>query len=240
MRPLRTSLPMRLGEWPLLLKLVNGALRERVNELRAPLADALSSVAKRLDKYGLGAFDSADARAREEAVAKTLGLSLDLLSVEYRARLNELAVFPEDVTIPVPTVELLWQQTAALDEIDTEDLLQRLFRLSLLLELDLAERTVRLHDVIRTWLRREIGPVRVAELDGALVAGYRARCGGAWHALPDDGYALSICHPICARSTRPPGASCCSTRAGWRTSSPRSAPLRWWLTTRPRTRTTCA
>ena len=105
-------------------------------------------------------------------------------------RLNELAVFPEDVSIPVQTVELLWQQTAALDEIDTEDLLQRLFRLSLLLELDLAERTARLHDVVRTWLRREIGPVRVAELDGALVAGYRARCGGAWHAVPDDGYVL--------------------------------------------------
>ena len=63
-------------------------------------------------------------------------------------------------------------------------------RLSLLLELDLAERTARLHDVIRTWLRREMGAPRLAGLDGALVAGYRARCGGAWHHLPDDGYAL--------------------------------------------------
>ena len=105
-------------------------------------------------------------------------------------RLNELAVFPEDVSIPLQTVELLWQQTAALDEIDSEDLLQRLFRLSLLLDLDLAERTVRLHDVVRTWLRREVGAARLAELDGALVAGYRDRCGGAWHKLPDDGYAL--------------------------------------------------
>ena len=150
-------LAARLGEWPLLLKLVNGALRERVNRLSAPLTDALSYIEKRLDKHGLAAFDAADARAREEAVAKTLGLSLDLLPAEDRERLNELAVFPEDVSIPVQTVELLWQQTAALDEIDTEDLLQRLFRLSLLLELDLAERTLRLHDVVRTWLRREMG-----------------------------------------------------------------------------------
>ena len=73
---------------------------------------------------------------------------------------------------------------SAADEIDTEDLLQRLFRLSLLLKLDLAERNARLHDVVRPWLRREIGPVQVAELNGALVAGYRARCGGAWHAVP--------------------------------------------------------
>ena len=52
------QLAARLGEWPLLLKLVNGALRERVNKLRAPLADALIYVEKRLDKHGLGAFDA--------------------------------------------------------------------------------------------------------------------------------------------------------------------------------------
>ena len=73
------QLAARLGEWPLLLKLVNGALRERVDKLRAPLPDALSDIEKRLDKHGLAAFDATNARARDEAVAKTLGLSLDLL-----------------------------------------------------------------------------------------------------------------------------------------------------------------
>ena len=34
-------LTARLGEWPLLLKLVNGALRRRVGEMNQPLADAL-------------------------------------------------------------------------------------------------------------------------------------------------------------------------------------------------------
>ena len=50
--------------------------------------------------------------------------------------------------------------------------------------------TARLHDVVRTWLRCQLGTASLAELDGALVAGYRARCRGTWYAVPDDGYAL--------------------------------------------------
>jgi len=44
------SLAAQLGEWPLLLKLANGALRERVNRLRAPLPDAVIHIERLLDK----------------------------------------------------------------------------------------------------------------------------------------------------------------------------------------------
>jgi hypothetical protein len=56
-------------------------------------------------------------------------------------------VFPEDVDVPLPVVELLWRPTAGLDEFDSSATLERLFTLSLLLDLDLTERTARLHDV---------------------------------------------------------------------------------------------
>ena len=79
-----------------------------------------------------------------------MGLSLDLLAADERARFAELAVFPEDVELPLRTVELLWSHTAGLDDFDTEELRRRLASLSLLLDLDLATRTFRLHDVIRT------------------------------------------------------------------------------------------
>ncbi len=184
------ALAGRLGEWPLLLKLANGALRERVNRLRAPLPDALTHVERLLDRRGLTAFDAGNARSRDEAVGMTLGLSLDVLSEAERTRLSELAVFPEDLAIPLPVIELLWQQTAGIDEIDTEDTLRQLFALSLLLDLDLTDRTARLHDVIRAWLRQRLGCDGLAALDQHLVGGYRELCAGVWHELPDDGYAL--------------------------------------------------
>jgi hypothetical protein len=182
-------LAARLGEWPLLLRLANGTLVDRVERTRAPFPDALGHVSKLLDKRGLSAFDAKDPKARREAVGKTLDLSLDRLNASEQTRLGELAVFPEDVQVPVRTVELLWRETAGLDEIDTEELLQRLFGLSLLLQLDLDRRFFLLHDVIRTWLRDRSGS-GLADAEQSLVAGYRTASGGEWHRL-DDGYALA-------------------------------------------------
>ncbi len=151
------ALAMRLGEWPLLLKLVNGALRERVQAGGQPLAAALAFVNKALDKRGLTFFDARDASSRHRAVAQTLGLSLAQLGDAERARLDELAVFPEDQVIPLATLERWWGRTGGLDEIDTEGLCDRLYRLSLLLAFDPAARTIRLHDVIRQFLLTRVG-----------------------------------------------------------------------------------
>jgi hypothetical protein len=51
-------LAARLGEWPFLLKLANGVLRDRVNAMGQSLADALAYVQKALEKRGLTAFDA--------------------------------------------------------------------------------------------------------------------------------------------------------------------------------------
>jgi len=148
------TLASRLGEWPLLLKLTNSQLRIRVNEHQQSLNDALSYVNKALDKRGLTAFDARDAAERSQAVSKTLEISLELLSEDEHTRYAELAIFPEDINIPLATVEKLWQP-AGLDDFATEDLCQRFYRLSLLLQLDLQTRTLRLHDVLRTYLKEQ-------------------------------------------------------------------------------------
>jgi hypothetical protein len=137
----------------------------------------------------LTAFDAKDPSERREAVGKTLALSLDRLDTSDQARLCELAVFPEDVQVPIGTVELLWHETAGLDDIDTDDLLQRLFGLSLLLQLDLHRRFLQLHDVIRGWLRDRVAG-NLADVERALVNGFKAACHGAWHRI-EDSYALS-------------------------------------------------
>ena len=53
------------------------------------------------------AFDPHD-RANAKAVARTIGVSLDLLSEPERERFGELGVFPEDADIPVGVVARLW------------------------------------------------------------------------------------------------------------------------------------
>ena len=184
-----SRLAARLGEWPLLLRLANGALVDRVERRRAPLPDALAHVGRLLDKRGLTAFDAKDPRERRDAVGKTLALSLDRLDPAEQARLCELAVFPEDAQVPLGTVELLWQETAGLDDIDTDELLQRLHGLSLLLQLDLDRRFLQLHDVIRAWLRDRLGD-GLATVERSLVSAYRSACDGEWHRL-DDAYALA-------------------------------------------------
>jgi hypothetical protein len=146
------ALAERLGEWPLLLKLVNGYLRKSAENENRSLPDAAARARLALDKRGLTYFDVRDSDQRNDAVAKTIGISLDLLTDDERARYFELAIFPEDVEIRLATLEKLWARTGRLDEFDTDDLCVRLNRLSLPLDFDASKRGIRLHDVVRHYL----------------------------------------------------------------------------------------
>jgi WD40 repeat protein/transcriptional regulator with XRE-family HTH domain len=151
------TLASRLGEWPLLLRLANGILRERIVNLHEPVPAALVFLRKRFDKYGVVAFDAKNAQERWQAVERTLQVSLAQLNVQEMARYEELAIFPEDVDIPLITVQRLWQATGNWDELDTDALCQRLSSLSLLLSYDLTKRRIRLHDVVRNYLQVKVG-----------------------------------------------------------------------------------
>jgi hypothetical protein len=102
------NLAARLGEWPLLLKLVNGVLRSRVNSSGQKLSVALTYVSKALDRYGLTAFDARSAIERNQAVGKTMRVSLELLSEDERNRYGKLAIFPEDIDIPLTGLMKKW------------------------------------------------------------------------------------------------------------------------------------
>ena len=166
------DLASRLGEWPLLLKLANGVLHDRVRDGRQTLSNALAYVNKALDKRGLTFFDARDPSARHQAVARTIELSIERLNEAEQARFAELAVFPEDVDIPLRTLERFWGRTGGLDDLDTETLSDRLHRLSLTLAFDPTRRHVRLHDVIRKYLVHRLGD-RVVALHGDLLEAHR-------------------------------------------------------------------
>ena len=178
-----TKLAARLGEWPLLLKLAGAMLKER-ETLGEKLEEALLWVNRALDRHGVTAFDASDPEARDQAVSMTLNASLGRLRNTDRQLFAELAVFPEDVEIPLATLEVLWD----LDTFDVEERCQRFFQGGLLWSLDLTTRRMRLHDVIRAYLRSPDVDLKV--LDSKLVEAYRLRCSGVWHNVNDDGYII--------------------------------------------------
>src|SRR5690606_9161013 len=64
-----------------------------------------------------------------------------------------LSIFPDDVNIPLEAIRRLWNVRGELNFTLTKELCRKLFRLSLLLDYDLSAGTIRLHDVIREYLR---------------------------------------------------------------------------------------
>ncbi len=160
------------GEWPL----------AQADERGKPLPDALVHLNRALEKHGLVAFDAENPQERDQAVRATLGASLELLNAHESARYQELAVFPEDVDIPLDTVHTLWAATGGLDEFDTEERCLHLSDLSLLLRFDALKRTIRLHDVIRGYLQHEVGPGLPA-LHAQLLDAYGC---ARWALLPHD------------------------------------------------------
>jgi len=180
------SLAKRLCEWPLLLKLANGTLRERVINRHEPLHKALDYVERALDKKGLTVFDPKDVDAQNRAVAKTIEISLAHLTPDERMRFSELAIFPEEANISLSVVEKLWGRTGNLEDIDIEQLVERLSSFSLLLGYDLATRHIRLHDSIRLHLVNTNGN-RLQDIHQSLIEACRPPEEAevdAWASLP--------------------------------------------------------
>jgi hypothetical protein len=141
------KLAQRLGEWPLLLNLAGAYLSEHVTVFGQALDQALMDLAADYDAVGLIAFNQRDTIARNAAADRSLKLSLDLLDDLTRQQLVELAIFPEDTSIPLSVVAQLW----GTNERITRTTVQLLARLSLL-QLDLTSGSIHLHDVVRAYL----------------------------------------------------------------------------------------
>jgi len=165
------KLAQRLKEWPLLLNLANGILRNRIKRYYQTIPDALTYINHALDRRGLIAFDPLSPQERHEGIARTLEVSFALLDEGEYARYQELAIFPEGIDIPLATLQKLWNATGRIDDFDIEALCERFYTLSLLLRLDRQSGSIRLHDVIRAYLLQKIGENFIA-LNGKLLDTY--------------------------------------------------------------------
>jgi WD40 repeat protein len=162
------------GRWPLLLQLANGILRNaaqagqdtdlagtqllgRLLEGGPAAVDDVSGPAGRLDVGEPG--------ERARAVRATVGASTSLLGRHDADRFAELSIFAGDEPVPFSDAARLWRATTGLDELLSGQLLARLATLGLVFLSGEAPRGVVLHDVIRDFLRSELGPRRLEELN---------------------------------------------------------------------------
>jgi len=177
--PLQELTP-RLGNWPLLLELANAALRQRMSR-GDTMDNALLYLRRKLDQEGVFAFDQANAGARNRALARAIEISLAPLEPLERERCQALAVFSDNIDIPVEQAGRLW----GCDQLEAEERIERFDSLSLL-RLNLPTRTFRFHEVMRSYLRRQIADP--AALHGRLVDAWgdprRLADDFAWRWLP--------------------------------------------------------
>jgi hypothetical protein len=98
------------GYWPVLLALVNGAVRADVAAGR-DAEKSLREILHELRTAGPSVLDVQDEQERHSAVARTIEVSLARLTGEQRQRYLELAVFGEDIAIPGEVLARYWQHT---------------------------------------------------------------------------------------------------------------------------------
>ncbi len=174
------------GRWPVLLNLVNGMLRRQVARGRGP-DDAAEDVLDMLATHGPAALDPARPETRGRAVAATIEASLSLLTPRDRERYLGLAVFPEDVDIPLDVLALLWPDCRV------DALCENLAGLGLVADyrLDSPGPRLILHDVIRAYLRQHVQEeprvhARLVDAAADLLSEPAEDGRPAWWTLPGD------------------------------------------------------
>jgi WD40 repeat protein len=165
------QLARRLGEWPLALELAAAMMRERVSQGDSA-AHAAGRLLEIIERKGVRALRNPTAAEHHRTISSVVEASINLQSPDGR-RLTELSIFAKDIAIPLAAAAAVWE----MDELDAEELTQRLARLSLL-KLDLERGVLRLHDVMRSWLGETLGAS--AEVHSRLVNAWPD-----WLDLPD-------------------------------------------------------
>jgi WD40 repeat protein len=171
------ELAARLGEWALLLRLVNGTLKDLVKR-GLSVQEAIQRANEDLDAEGFSAFDQNDPDSRHAAAARALLVSVKYLSEVDRNLFFELAIFPEDEDIPLSVLSRYW----GLNSSRTRKLFGKLNDLSLLRELDPKEESIRLHDVTLKILQEQRAEA-LSGLHDRLLDACRPKS-GQWEDLP--------------------------------------------------------
>jgi len=114
-------------------------------------------------------------------VGETVEAGLGLLGNFAAERFAQLAVFVEDTEIPTAVLELVW----GLDARETRRVVESFADLSLVQEYRADRNTVRLHNIIRAYLRHRVPSTRLMEWHGRLLDAAAELCASRWWQLPE-------------------------------------------------------
>lgn len=154
--------------WPLLLKLANGHFRKLKNE-GGGIDDAIAEYTSFFERKNItgwdtkGAEDAASTSLRRELVRLCIDAGLKaILTGEQRRLFQALAVFPDDIDIPFDVIDQLWDELS-LDEKPNNRASASALRLlaneySLLRDISVGKKTLRLHDEMLSFFRGRTCP----------------------------------------------------------------------------------
>jgi len=185
----------RLGCLPLALKLAGAQLRDRDPARWLETFDARKLKARRPETL-------------HDNLEQTLALSLDSLSSADRRCYTALAIFKEDEPIPLCAITKLWGALEGLNADESAILLNDLAARALLHpssrhseERSGEEFHTALHDLLRDFIKTELGDQGTQEIHRVLLNAYRqtipnvplraAKERTPWHTAPNDGYLYS-------------------------------------------------
>jgi hypothetical protein len=154
--------------FPMIMALVGGQLDWVVNQ-GSSTREAVRYVRERLRKQGIVAFDGdrQGTGPRSRTVRATMESSIEFAEEQHPGatqRYLELAAFQDDVDIPREIIADLWRHRAGLDSASAESLLLDFADKSLVQRFQIDPPVIRLHDVMRTYLRERAGERLIADI----------------------------------------------------------------------------
>jgi len=183
------ELARRSGNWPLMLQLLNGALREKVDS-GTTLRSALEWVNHRLDVSLPAVLRIDRVKDRMAGLSTAVRVALSALERTYGSqaveRYLELAIFPAEVDIPLAVLEVHWGKAARWTPGEVLLFCRALLGLSLVQRFNPATATVGLHPLLREHLRQTHGD-RLPDLNRRFLDAYRDHLSDraeGWFSLP--------------------------------------------------------
>ena len=168
------ALADKLGNLPLALKLAGAQLADGLTG--AEYLEIFQRVSEMTLELG--------ATGRDENLETCFNLSVERLPEQFRPLYHSLGIFPEDVWIPEHVVVRLWTHLGASSG-HAKRLILDLGRLALI-ERDVENHAVQLHDLLHDYNRENLGDGYVATQE-ALLAAYNP-AGQPWYEVEHDGY----------------------------------------------------
>lgn len=208
-KPLKTNQKNRLhavsryfNGWPLLLRLANATLRDRLNEQTPinPILEEFETFVSLEDVTGWDVREPGETekQKRSKFVGHCIEAGLRALpDTSYVEALFSLGVFPDDTEIPFTLVDDFWK--LFLEDRDSQDnpkvgvrissiksraIRSKLNDLSYFLAYDPKNETLRIHDVFLAFFRRSHSPERLKRLHELVETAIKSCCTGGLETLP--------------------------------------------------------